>query len=72
LKGVVEVISRDETDHVVTLACAEATVKEFWMRLQDNATSDASPPAGVALMPYELHVELPDNGPASEAEEIET
>lgn len=54
VKGIVEVAGVNEDERTVSLICKEATVPEFWTRLEANAVADASPPSGVMLAVYEL------------------
>jgi hypothetical protein len=54
-KGVVEVLpAAAGSDDTVRLRCIEATVPQYWKELERRADSDATPPAGVRLVRYEV------------------
>lgn len=75
IKGVVEVAGVNKDEQTVSLICRQATVPEFWTRLEANAGADASPPAGVVLAGYEPAAswELPSASqwPDDQAEETD-
>jgi hypothetical protein len=50
-RGVVQVIQVVEVNRQVHLACVERTVEEFWARIEDDAVTSVTPPAGIILAP---------------------
>lgn len=50
-RGVVQVTHVVEVNRQVHMACVERTVEEFWARIEDDAVTSVTPPAGIILAP---------------------